>query len=76
MDFPSNRFRQVFHFKEDNICDYLVLSPVDEHYMDTGMWEYNDITRIMLIMDNNNDIKFEFKIIELSEDLLIIKRIY
>ncbi len=38
--FPESLYRQYYKFMENNECEYLVLSPVDAHYIENGFWEY------------------------------------
>ena len=70
--FPLSRFRQVYIFYDQDSCKYLVLSPTDAHYWQTGIWDYEDNTRIVKIMNRDSTVVQEFKIIELQNDLLKI----
>jgi hypothetical protein len=73
--FPAGWFRQIFYFKDNNACDYLVLAPNDAHYMEEGIWELNEKTNTIKIMNMEYDILFRFKIIELSDNLLKLKKV-
>jgi hypothetical protein len=73
--FPASHFRHVFYFKDNNVCDYLVLAPDDAHYMEEGIWEFNEKTNIIRVMNMESDILFKLEIIELSDDLLKLKKI-
>jgi len=74
-DFPASWFRQVFYFKDNNVCDYLVLAPNDAHYMEKGNWEYDEKTNNIKVMNMKYDILYELEIIELRDDLLKIKNL-
>jgi len=71
-EFPPSRFRQYFEFKENNVCSYLVLSPDDAHYIQDGVWEYDESTNIITIM-SETDVIFEFQIIELDKNMLKLR---
>ncbi len=73
-DFPESRFREVFHFKSNGECEYLVLAPNDAHYMATGNWTYDNKNK-QLKIKKENEVKFIFEIVELSGDLLKVKKI-
>ncbi len=71
-DFPASRFRQVFHFKDDNVCTFLVLAPDDGHYYQDGHWQYDDDTAIVRVSDKSYVI-YEFRVVELTDKLLKIE---
>jgi hypothetical protein len=73
-DFAVSRFRQVYDFREDNICYYLVLSPIDAHYMAEGKWSYQAAGPKVKIMDADGAVVHELEIMELTVDLLRTKR--
>ncbi len=73
MDFPPSRYRQVFNFKEDDICSYSVLAPNDGHYMSDGIWKFYKSKNIIKIFNKDYDVLYEFKILELTEDILKLK---
>lgn len=70
--FPNSMFRQIFIFHAHDSCEYLVLAANDAHYMQTGIWNYNSNTKVLVILDQQSTVKYEFKIIELNHDLLKI----
>lgn len=74
-EFPMSRYRQVFVFKANNVCEYLTLAPTDAHRMEKGTWEMNDKTNIIKIYDADSKVIYEFKVIEIKEDLLKLKAI-
>ena len=74
-EFPPSRFRQYFDFKDNNVCSYLVLSPNDGHYIQEGVWEYDESTNIIKIM-NETDIIFEFRIFELNKNILKLRMLF
>ena len=71
-EFPPSRFRQYFEFKDNHVCSYLVLAPNDAHYIQEGVWEYNESTNIIKIM-SETDIIFEFQILELKKSVLKLR---
>jgi hypothetical protein len=71
--FPESMFRQVYNFMEDNKCDYLVLSPVDAHYMENGFWEFKEQDNLIKIYDSNMNLSEELKVVLISSDKLIIE---
>ena len=74
-DFGISRYRQIFNFEDKNVCNYLVLAPDDGHYMESGSWEYNDITNIIKIFNSNSVVLHEFEVVLISHDLLKLKAI-
>lgn len=40
--FPASRFRNMYQFKEDGTCNWLVLSPNDAHYLQDGTYSIED----------------------------------
>ncbi len=73
-DFPPSRYRQVFIFKENNICSYRVLAPNDAHYYAEGQWRFNKRDNILQIISSESKVLYRYKIIELSEDILRVER--
>ena len=71
-EFPPSRFRQYFEFKDNNVCSYLVLAPNDAHYVQEGVWEYNESTNIIKIM-SEKDVIFELQIFELNKNILKLR---
>ena len=72
-DFPPSRYRQIFNFKDNNACEYLVLSENDAHFMETGNWEYDDITKTIKISNSDSIMIYEFEIVELTTMILKLK---
>jgi hypothetical protein len=72
-EFPLSRYRQIFSFRDNNRCDYLVLAENDAHFMASGIWEYDDKTRIVRIFNSNFELQHEFEIVEIAGNLLKIK---
>ena len=68
--FPAARFREVFQLQEDGVCTFWVLAPNDAHYFTTGIWQFNQKKNILVIEDQSLDIRYRFKVLELSENLL------
>lgn len=72
-DFPASRYRQILEFEDNDVCNYLVLSPNDGHYMETGNWEFDDKTNSITISNSDSEIIYEFELVELTEDILKLK---
>ena len=72
-DFPSNWYRQIFNFHDNDVCEYLVLAANDGHYMESGNWAYSEKTNIIKIFNSNSEILYEFEVVELTNDLLKLK---
>lgn len=72
-NFPISRFRQAYKFMEMNKCEYLVLSPLDAHYIENGLWEYDDQYQILRIYKLNEELLRELKVISISTELLQIE---
>ncbi len=72
-DFSLSRYRQIFNFDDNNVCNYLVLAANDGHYMETGSWEYNDKTNIIKIFSSNFEMLYEFEVVALTDNLLKLK---
>ncbi len=58
---------------EKNNCEYLVLSPVDAHYMEEGKWEYVNFSKTIRIYKMNNELLRELKITSITSNLLLIE---
>lgn len=69
-DFAPSMYRLNLVLKANNEAEYLVLSPVDAHFMETGKWKYNADTRELLITDNDNRPVHRYKVIEVTNNLL------
>jgi hypothetical protein len=72
-EFPPSRYREVFEFEANNVCRYLILAENDGHYKENGKWEYNESTKIIKIFNSNSEIKYEFEVVELTNDLLKLR---
>ena len=72
-DFPPSRYRQVYIFRDNKNCEYLILAPNDAHYMENGNWEYDAKNNIIKVMNSDFIVLYEFEIIELKDDLLKLK---
>ena len=71
-EFPPSRFRQHFDFKDNHVCSYLVLSPNDAHYVQEGVWKYDESTNTIKIM-SETEVVFEFQILELDKNILKLR---
>ncbi len=72
---PISRYRQSFHFEDNNVCTYSVLAPDDGHYSKEGRWEFNEENKNLTIFDENSKILYDFKIVELTENILKVENI-
>ena len=72
-EFPVSRYRQVFDFKDNNLCEYLVLEPNDAHSMKNGKWELDEKSKALKIFNENFEVMYEYEVIELSNELLKLK---
>ncbi len=71
-DFPISRFRQTYKFMDKEECEYMVLSPVDAHYLANGSWSFNERMRTLTIYNEYKIIIHKYKVEELSPNLLHI----
>ena len=74
-NFQPLRFRQIFNFKSNNLCDYLVLSPNDGHYLKNAFWDFDEKANIVKIYTKNSEVLYRYEVIELRDNLLKIKAI-
>ncbi len=70
--FPPSRFRQTYNFMENNQCEYLVLSPVDAYFMQTGQWDYDQEQKTICVYKENHEILRELKVKSLTAEKLLI----
>lgn len=70
--FTSSRFRQVFEFKNDDYCQYLVQAPNDDHYMESGKWQYDSSENKIQIESLDNKKVFDYRVIQLKKNILAI----
>jgi hypothetical protein len=68
--FPQLIYRQYYNLMEDNKCEYLVLSPVDAHYLENGFWEYIAKEKVLKIYNQDKELQRELKVGSISKDLL------
>jgi len=74
-DFPLSRYRQVYNFEKSNACEYLVLAANDGHYMERGIWTYNEKSNIITIFNSGFEKLYEFEVVELTVNLLKLRPI-
>ena len=72
-EFPIARYRQVFSFHDNNVCEYLMLAENDAHYMEKGKWEFDDKPNIIKVLNSDSEIIYEFEIVGLTDELLKLK---
>ena len=72
-EFPPSRFRQVFDFKENGVCEYLFLEPTDRHTMRTGKWNLDEKTNTIKVYDQDSVLLYQFEVVEMGEDILKLK---
>lgn len=70
MEFPPSRYRQRYIFEESGNAEWLVLSPTDAHYFESGKWLYDETENHLIITDSTDTHLKRFKIISLEPDLL------
>lgn len=66
------RFRQTYHFMENNRCEYLFSSPVDAHSMVKGYWDYDKEKMILRIYSLDKALLHDLKVVSISDDLLLL----
>lgn len=69
-DYPASHFRQSYNFKSNNECEYLVLSPVDAHYIESGTYEYKESDKTIKIYAPQGQLYKELKVEKLTANLL------
>ena len=72
-DFGPARYRHKINLKADNQAEYLVLSPNDAHYTEEGTWEFDDVNSILRIRDQSGEIFYEYQVVEIQEDKLLLE---
>lgn len=75
IEFPLSRYRQFFKFEENSRCEYLVLAANDGHFEESGIWQYNEETKIITIFNSDSEAIYVFEVIELTDSLLRLKPI-
>lgn len=73
-EIPLSRFRSVYVLKDEGSCEYLVLHPLDAHYMEEGKWDYNACTGIIQVKTLKDSSIFEMEVMDLEEDKLTVKQ--
>jgi len=73
MEFAPSRYRNSFDLKENGSCTFLVLAANDAHYSENGTWNYNAETKILQIQNEDNMIVYEFEVLEIETDKLVLK---
>ncbi|WP_347175167.1 hypothetical protein [Polaribacter uvawellassae] len=66
--FPDSHYRQYFKFMENNKCEYLVLSPVDAHYIENGFWEFIEDDNSIHIYNQNMELHRTLKVVSISSN--------
>lgn len=72
-ELPPSRYRQIFNFRDNDLCEYLVLEANDRHTLKNGSWEFDEKTNILKISNENFEVLYEFEVIELGDDMLKLK---
>ena len=74
-EFLASRFRMKYTFNKNGSCQWMVLSPDDAHYLQSGTFRRYDMK--VFIFDNNGTLQdhLSFKIINLQQNLLETTRI-
>ncbi len=72
-EYDIMHYRQTYTFKENNVCDYLVLSSHDGHHIERGKWEYLEVYKTIRVYDNQNKLYIRLKVIEISKDILRVE---
>ena len=73
--FPPSMFRQVYNFKADGKCEYLVLHPADAHYMAKGTWNYNPETRYIQIRNDKGEQVALLEVLDIGNDILKVQTV-
>lgn len=74
-DFAPSMYRLQLILKDSNEAEYLVLSPVDAHYMESGKWDYDAGTRQLVITDKEGKTVHQYEIVEVTDNLLRVKEL-
>ena len=67
--FPPSRFRMQYIFHKDGTCEWLFLSPNDQHELRPGKWKLEKGNGHILTLDKGGDIE-RYRILELTHDVL------
>ncbi|QCX38066.1 hypothetical protein FF125_06355 [Aureibaculum algae] len=71
--FPESIYRQSYTFMINNECEYLVLSPVDAHYIEKGYWEYIEKDNVINIYNPDKELFKKLKVTSIAAELLQIE---
>lgn len=72
-EFPTSWFRQTYTFKKEGSCDYLMLSPMDAHTLETGTWAYDSNTRLIRIYHADGSLFGTLQVTAVTAKLLEVK---
>ncbi len=68
-EFPPSRFRMAYKFARNGDCEWLFLSPDDDHHFKPGKWKVEASTKALLKITANGTTK-AYRITELSKNIL------
>lgn len=74
-EFAPSMYRLVLDLKENNLAEYLVLSPMDAHYMESGKWRFDSNSQQLTITDKSDKTVHAYKVLEVTKDLLRVKEV-
>ncbi|MDO5524137.1 MAG: hypothetical protein Q4G48_08865 [Bacteroidia bacterium] len=74
-EFAPSMYRLVLDLKDNNVAEYLVLSPVDAHYMESGKWRFDSNTQQLTITDKDDKTVHAYQVLEVTKDLLRVKEV-
>lgn len=74
-EFAPSMYRLVIDLKENNQSEYLVLSPVDAHYMETGKWHFDNATQKLTITDKEDKTVHAYEVLEVTKDMLKVREV-
>ena len=70
---PPSRFRMAYKFKRNGDCDWLSLSPDDDHHFKPGRWRLNHDGQLQITA---NGVTETYRIVECSRQLLRLTPIF
>ncbi len=76
-EFPLAWYRMRYVLNEDHSCEWLVLDPLDAHFMTSGRWDADPQDKtVILVYDADGAVveSVSFRVVELTADILRIKR--
>ncbi len=74
-EFAPSMYRLNLFLKDQNQAEYLVLSPVDAHYMETGLWRYDTNSNRLIVTDTSGKTVRQYQVLEVTDNLLKVKEI-